>query len=595
MSIKKKFATAVATASLLAGLFGSAFVPSAMGAIVVGADAVFKPSYTTVTTWNKDAGNGNNAYMAQAGTSKVFGFQSDWAYVGSGDFETAIGIGLKKSDNTALDLSDAAFDDLQLKAVSSNTAVKLRWAYANDGTELSCSNDEVEDNLVNSSTFVDVAAHDMENIDGDTDDLYWLCFGGRLPTTAATSTITVTVGGVTATTFTMTAVGPIETVNVALNISKYVAADNNQVDDWATVTAKDAAGTVINGSSNSISPMDSTSLWIDDDGDQVENESGTQIDAADGSPYLLSDGATYVTYNQMYLEENNADDVCNATDAFGENGDEGKSYGLKFNVWNDDNSLNDDSEEYTDTNVVTITCTGGLDGARVTKVTPEATAGGTDYEETGALDDGLLELVATIVDADGAPLGEGTNPIDDSDGSEDGFDLGLSFTGSTDLNFDVEGDGEDDTFVIGGEAVLGTLLPTGAKPGGNTYKVTYANSDLAVYNADDEEVAKVFTLKYTAEFAGYDGDIAKSRNAAKTTATVVADFGEYGEFGKIQFVIQNANGAQRFVVLNAGADGAATLVFSRRNQRVSVTAYLQEYGTAGYNSGETDTISIRFR
>ena len=45
MSIKKKFATAVATASILAGIFGSAFAPSALAARVNDP----KPRYTVLT------------------------------------------------------------------------------------------------------------------------------------------------------------------------------------------------------------------------------------------------------------------------------------------------------------------------------------------------------------------------------------------------------------------------------------------------------------------------------------------------------------------------------------------------------------------
>ena len=51
MSIKNKFATAVATASLLAGLFGSAFVPSALAAREVPLDT---PSVAKTETWTGD-------------------------------------------------------------------------------------------------------------------------------------------------------------------------------------------------------------------------------------------------------------------------------------------------------------------------------------------------------------------------------------------------------------------------------------------------------------------------------------------------------------------------------------------------------------
>jgi hypothetical protein len=210
------------------------------------------------------------------------------------------------------------------------------------------------------------------------------------------------------------------------------------------------------------------------------------------------------------------------------------------------------------------------------------------YEGPTALDDDYIDITATMVDADGAPLGDGTDTYINGDGGGS-EDMLIEFDGSADLDWSGASN-----VVIGGEVILGDLSPD-VNPGKHTYTITFGRSDLAVYYADDEDVEKVFTLSYTAAFEGYEGTITKSRNAAKTTATVTADFGADGQYGKIQFVIQNANGAQRFIVLNAGGDGAATLIFSRRNQRVSVTAYLQPFGVVGYNFGETDTVSIRFR
>jgi hypothetical protein len=566
MSIKKKFATAVATASLLAGLFGSAFVPSAMGVVILPSDAVVA-KYTTL---NEESG------VHQAGTAKSFGFQTNDAANNDGTTSVAIGINLFINGGGGLggdqyDLTDPLNDEVILKAVSSNSNVELGWAYEASGAEEDCGDTDVDDNFAASSSVVDVAAADGAGAYGD--DMYYLCFAAKSVATAATSTITVTVDGVVATTFSVTAVGPIASLTASITDGfKYVAEDNTDVDDWFTIIAKDAAGVVINGLSTSVS---NENLTIYDWEDNPENVQESVVEPLNGSNTGEDSTASGAT-TQYSVYDLDSDTCVSESGAGEEDGDAGASFSVKF------------ADAATDADVVsnalTITCTGGVDGARVTKVTAEATTGDMDFEAQTALDDDFIDIVATLVDVDGAPLGDGTDTYINGDGpgSED---MVISFDGNGDLNWNDSSD-----VVIGGEVLLGDISPDIA-PGKHTYTITFEDSDLS--KDDGAEVEKVFTLSYTAAFVGYDGDITKSRNAAKTTATVVADFGDDGQYGKIEFVIQNANGATRVVMLNAGSDGAATLVFSRRNQRVSVTAYLEPYG--GIGGGETDTITIRFR
>jgi hypothetical protein len=566
MSIKKKFATAVATASLLAGLFGSAFVPSAMGVVILPSDAVVA-KYTTL---NEESG------VHQAGTAKSFGFQTNDAANNDGTTSVAIGINLFINGGGGLggdqyDLTDPLNDEVILKAVSSNSNVELGWAYEASGAEEDCGDTDVDDNFAASSSVVDVAAADGAGAYGD--DMYYLCFAAKSVATAATSTITVTVDGVVATTFSVTAVGPIASLTASITDGfKYVAEDNVDVDDWFTIIAKDAAGVVINGLSTSVS---NENLTIYDWEDNPENVQESVVEPLNGSN-TGEDSTASGSTTQYSVYDLDSDTCVSESGAGEEDGDAGASFSVKF------------ADAATDADVVsnalTITCTGGVDGARVTKVTAEATTGDMDFEAQTALDDDFIDIVATLVDVDGAPLGDGTDTYINGDGpgSED---MVISFDGNGDLNWNDSSD-----VVIGGEVLLGDISPDIA-PGKHTYTLTFEDSDLS--KDDGDEVEKVFTLSYTAAFVGYDGDISKTRNAAKTTATVVADFGDDGQYGKIEFVIQNANGATRVVMLNAGSDGAATLVFSRRNQRVSVTAYLEPYG--GIGSGETDTITIRFR
>jgi len=575
MSIKKKFATAVATAGLLAGLFGSALVPSAMAGNVDSSAAAFKASYTTVKTWTELWETDQDRDMARAGTSKVFGFPSNWSADGDNDWESSLQIGLFNSDHTKLDLSAAGNTTTILKAVSSNSNVKLAWAYNDSSVEQACNGDDVEDNMGASSSFVNLTNADQDEISSTSADFqgYWLCFAAKKETTAATSTITVSVGGVTATTFTMTAIGPIATVSVALNGSKYVAGGNNQIDDWATVIAKDAAGVVINGADNSISP--NSDVYADDIDEQVDNAAGDSIDAADDG-YLDSDGKTHESYNQMQINS----DVCNSADAYGEDGDEGKSYSLKFQAA--DYQTND---EYVEGNAVSITCTGDASGAKVTKVTAEAVTGDTTYEELGLTDDGVLSVNATIVDADGLPLGNGA-------GSLDWYGMAFEFKSGSDTCL---GDNTTGfyTEAIDGVAEIGTLAPEDCNPGKKSYTVVVANSDLAVSGAGDDPVEKKFVLSYTAAFAGHDGDISKTRNKAKTRATITADFGEDAAYGKVTFTVTTSKGVDQIFTRNANGDGVATLVLNRRNTRIYVFADATDFGDLFV--GSTGIIAIRFR
>ena len=599
MSIKKKFATAVATASLLAGLFGSAFVPSAMGAVILPSTAVVA-KYSTTT---------EGSLVQQAGTAKVFGFQtndsddlavSDDTYIDVALFTA----GASGAGTTKLDLTDANNADAVLKATSSNAAVNVGWAYDNDTTDtLPADSDGVGADTAGDGSVDAVACSgditvgttsSVKNVTGSNnagalDDvnvvgyptahngIFRLCLAAETVTTAATSTVTITWDGATVVTFTVTAVGPIASLTASITDGfKYVAEDNAVVDDWFTIIAKDAAGVQINGSDKSVSNENLTIFDWEDNPENVQEDMVEPLNGSDsGNDAVNLPGTADVDIYTVY----DLDDLtCVSESGAGEeDGDAGASYSVKF------------ADAATDADVVsnalTITCTGGVDGARVTKVTAEATTGDMDFEAQTALDDDFIDIVATIVDADGAPLGDGTDTYINGDGpgSED---MVISFDGSNDLNWDDSSD-----VVIGGEVLLGDISPDIA-PGKHTYTLTFEDSDLS--KDDGDEVEKVFTLSYTAGFVGYDGDISKTRNAAKTTATVVADFGDDGQYGKVKFTIQTANGAQRTVVLNAGSDGAATLVFSRRNQRVNVYAELKAFGDLDYFS-ETETISIRFR
>jgi len=577
MSIKKKFATAVATASLLAGLFGSAFVPSALAAREVPLDT---PSVSVTETWTADDDYIMPTLGANddvTGADRVFWATTvdDLYYSNNYDDDYVYMLPEVATDDVAIDYylytktgADVATADL--KATSSSSVIKVKWAYSDAGTSDNCADVDSDDVFTTSDTVTDV--------DGiSSDDLYQLCIHGNGK--PGTATISVVANGVTLAPVTITVVGDISSLTVT-PMSGYVAEDNDNVDDFFTVIAKDSAGTVINGPQTGVAGgvyLDNPTFGdILGSEDNPVNQQGDEIDFIstsseddDAENALGNDNYAYTKYDLNMA-------ACVSETAAGEgDGDAGEAYSLAAAIENDD-------DDVVTSNKFTITCTGGLDGARITNVTPEATTGDLLYDETGALADDRLTLSATVVDAGGRPLGEGAGDVEAAFGlptfAPAAYDAELFYTTTGDIE------------VIGGVWEFAYLEPDTSRAGSFSYSITWDDANLDT--AGDQELAKA--LKYTAAFAGFDGDIAKSRNAAKTVATVVADFGEAGQYGKIQFVIQNASGAQRLITLPAGSDGEATLVFSRRNQRVSVTAYLMPFGSMSFQ-GETDTVSIRFR
>jgi hypothetical protein len=584
MSIKNKFATAVATASLLAGLFGSAFVPSAMGVVILPVDSAVA-KYATLTEGTE---------VKQAGSAKVFGFQTDDSDDLAVDANAYIDIalftaGAAGAGTTKLDLTDAVNAAAVLKATSSNSAVNVGWGYDNDTTDVlpadsdGAGADTAGDGSVDAvacngditvgttSSVVDVTGSDNAGALADTNvtgyptahnGIFRLCFASETVTTAATSTITITWDGAVVATFTVTAVGPVASLTASITDGyKYVAEDNDAIEEWFTIVAKDAAGVQINGASTSIS---AESVSLNDWTDQPENKQESQIVALGVDIDNIGTGTAFVGYE---LEA----DVCLSESGDGEgDGDAASSYALKF----------EDASGDVVSNAVTITCTLNSDGARVTAVTPEATTnagspngfGGITYNETAAGSDDILDLVATVVDENGTPLGDGADDVD--------FDW--DFEGDADLNWDDYGL----VPAAGGEIVLGDIEPDTTRFGRFTYTVTALDSDLAITAAGDDAVEKAFAKTFTAVNSASAASISKVRNAAKTTAIFTADMGEDAAFDVVSFTVELKNGTVVVYDRRANANGVAKLTLSKRTTTI--------YVYASYNS-DTNVMKCVFR
>jgi hypothetical protein len=602
VSIKKKFVTAVTTAGLLAGLFGSAFVPGAAAASV-------KASYTEVYQGSEIAPFANDS---DYNLGRTIGFQSADSSVEDGTAEfTSVQIALFETTEKAVNAQDTGdggaidgkrygaepYDPDRLVATSSNAGILVSWAVDADGIAADCDDadlapsvsprgvllggtfgasdtlydangvgeyaDEITRGYIDADG--DFSELDADDVGGDdTTDAFELCLTALNNDTAATSTVTVKADGTTVATLTVTAVGPADSIVLALAGSKYIAADNDSVEDFLSIQVKDENGTVLNGKDSSVSEQTVDDLFINgvmdwDGNPETANDTVVNLLDTDGTPTAQVDGGTY-----PYLFD------IDATVCLGDEDEEmvGTSYSVK--VMSDDEDIVSNS--------ITITCTEDGEDARVTKVTPEALSGGKEYEETGELDDGDLSLIATVVAGNGGPLGEGSGVACDD------FEWDTVVYTTEDLDDTIAGTDE----VVDGECEIGYLEPGVVDElprfGKFTYTLTALNPDLG--EVDEDEVD--FVLSYSATGTVDTVTIARVRNAAKTVATITFDGGEGAAFESVYFQVEKANGAVAEFRRRANGDGVARLVLSRRNTVLYVYAFSE-------TSDESDTIKVRFR
>jgi len=186
------------------------------------------------------------------------------------------------------------------------------------------------------------------------------------------------------------------------------------------------------------------------------------------------------------------------------------------------------------------------------------------YNETAAGSDDHISLLATVVDEDGVPLGDGATAMD----------FGWDFDGDPLLDFT---SGIDTVRAFGGELLAGQLGPNVSRFGRFTYTVTAADSDLAITAAGDDAVAKDFVKTYTAINNATGATITKVRNAAKTSVTFTADMGEDAAFDVVTFTVELKNGTVVEYNRRANAIGIAKLSLSKRNTTIYVYAsYLDD-------------------
>lgn len=588
MSIKNKFATAVATASLLAGLFGSAFVPSALAGRA-SATPVVKPAVTEAYA-GSDVTSAATTTATAAGKARAFGFYSgenaggsaaasinpstkttanDDASIGFELFSTTVA----GAGGTLFDFSLADGRDLDLSATSSNSGVLVAWAYNALGANALCTD---LDGVGAATTFAatDTVSGVEPKFDDGSQAKFYLCLAAASATTAATSTITVKANGITAATVTVTAVGPITSVTLSAVDGASVAEENDSVASFWQIVAKDAAGTVVNGKTASTTRAAGVSTLALDfigDGDNPENASGVQINPlSDGVAEARVGGyAQYFTLHSQICKEDTG--LAASGEAEGD-GDAGKSYAVKVAYDADDDVVSSS---------VTILCTGGWDGATVSSVSVDATAGDLVYEDADGYHD--IYITAVIKDAAGRLMGAGM-VIDDSAVVSAHTD----FTGSS-LGFETayETNGK-------GEIAIGDLQPDVATAKKYAYSVTvYVNAG-SYQEADGTDITgatavkKKYSFTYTASDSGATSIVPTvKKNAAKTRATITVACGLSDSNEYVDFDVELANGDLIPYTRKADIDGDVKLTLNKRRTTVRVQAYCTD--------GDSEVIAVSFK
>jgi hypothetical protein len=569
---------------LLAGLFGSAFVPSALAVRSGASETTPVARYTTVTiNTGEEAGIiSNEGYYDAKGAEKhatKWGTFSDWSDDAAADNGAYFDIQLFYGGASGVGATAKQVEAADFKVESSNSKIKVAILdstadnCADMDSETTGGDDEALDYFGQTDTVADMA---------DVDGIYTFCVAADKSTTAAAGTITVkaraadsTGDYVTVKTLPFQVLGEVATLTASITDGyKYIANDNFGLDDWITITGKDSAGNILNGGNGDITQdwglwesidnwEDNPENWAEDQINFLDEEGGQGVDADYGD---YSGDGSYSFASQLYAVNS---DVCLSNDDTESKGDEGKSYTVKFETLGGD----------VVSNGITFTCTDVY--AKVTKITPEATSGDMLYEEA-APGDGDLSLTATVVDSANRPMGDGAIIGEEDDLSCDDFEWdtfdGEVIDGDTDL--DADGDYSGD--VVGGECEVTSLTPDMGRMGRFSYTLTALLPDLG----DDEADSVDFKLAYTAG-GTEDVTISVKRNAAKTVATFTVDAGEDNAFESVYFQVEKASGAVVEMRRRANVDGVAKLVLARRNTVVYVFAYV---GIA-----ETDSVKARFR
>jgi len=569
MSIKKKFATAVATAGLLAGLFGSAFVPSALARGGAGDTPAKALSDWWVQSddfadWAQDGIQSVSAGLGHP-AKIILASHNDTA-----DTDQSLGFYFENSAGDAIETVDLS--------ATSTGLLEVAWAYRErihaDGEGMTKRVDCDWNYLDNEAFGLTDAVAGAKN-DGDIDQpfldssagVYWLCVRVKDSTKPGSGTITVKANGATVYTVPFTVLGDLKTLTLSAKRGyTNVAEGNHEIDAFFTVVGKDSAGQTINATGDGMDRYlnnytnNAVTEAGSDSGDVIEDESGETMNFVDNS----FDYSQTLDLQADVCDEESYDDAGD--------GDAGHSYPLAVEMENWDGDI-------ITSNAVTITCTGPTSDSVLSNIVAETATGEADWaaSDAGEADsDGVIGIYATVKDASGRQMG-----LDDTIGFD--IEVDADFSGDLDLT-------ELESQVgPGGKIMLGYIIPDMDALAKYAYDVTIADFNFG--NTDvTEELAK--TLYYTATSGiELDYSLTRVRNAAKTVAVWTADYGVACSNARITFDWENADGTKFGTVdRRANINGVAKFALARRN----TTIYVYASGCDNYGA-ETDFVKARFR
>ena len=556
MSIKKKFATAVATASLLAGIFGSAFVPSAFAARETAALADIKPRYSVLTA---------GAAVLANDDDDAFAIYSADVNEPAADDTATLSVTLFSAGAGGVGSVGSIVPTADIKVTSSSPSLLV--SIIDDGEDC-VDNDDAANLFAQSDLFLDAIDH---NNLGD----YFVCLAGATATSSVKdATVTISARRTDSTgaytvieTVKVSVLGAVDSLTLAIAGGyKYVAIDNDVVDEWFSIKGFDAAGNLLNGGDGTVTEGEDLPSAPVNWEDNPENGDETVVSPLDEGTAVQADADLGET---LYgLEEN----ACVTIEDDEATSDIGRSYSVK---------VQDGTDADVVSNAVVITCTGS--DARISKISASDAAGPELYDD-GTGDDGDLEIIATFVDEGGRPLGDGLAASNFGALTFDGAAALEAGLGANDINTAAIAAGA----IVGGEIVLASFADgfDFTRRGKFTYTVTVAAPDLG----DTDEDALTATLTYVASGSD-DVTISVTRNAAKTRATISADMGEDNSYARVEFIVELANGSVKTYLRRANDEGVAVLIQSRRSTTIYVYADL-----TGDDAGSpTDVLAVKFK
>ena len=537
--MKKKLVTAVTAASLLATIFGSSVFAASRPAPTPTTDTTSPKAKYTMVTAGADVHYGT--------VSKAYGFYSDDSDKAASSNGANIAFEMYRTGAAGLGVDTLATADL--KAVSSNSSILVTWAYATaDGAGIACG---TADTAGTAGATLFAASDIVEGVaEDDGDGVYILCLAASTATTAANGTITISASKVTdgasswvtMVTIPVVAIGPVKTLELSLTKSyRYVAAGNATLDKALTLVGRDANGTILNGATGSITAgvaltgvTETTTNAKNANGEAINFFSvGSSDTVADVTPSVPNEGSARL----FDIEA----DTCAVGDGDAVLTDAGKSYSLSV------------SAGTIVSNEVSFTCTGDGSKAVMKSVAADVTSfkGKTYVDADGGHS---FDIMATIVDENGLPLGNGANATDFGD---------LTFTVANALHM---ANDHSDAAVVNGQTKLFDLSPAAlASFKKYTYSVKVADTDLGA----EANVAKTFSFSYT---ISNPTTITVKMNAAKTVATVTVNFGADAADESAYLYVETTTGKETIYRKIASASGVATWTVALRKQQVFMTA-----------------------